>query len=56
MFGPRLAPGILAGSFLVNALLPMSPWIALAMGFGNVLEALLAYQWFGRGRCYYKRR
>lgn len=52
MFGPRLAPGILAGSFLVNALLPMSPWTALAMGFGNVLEALLAFQWFGRGRCY----
>lgn len=52
IFGPRLAPGILAGSFLVNALLPMSPWIALAMGFGNTLEALLAFYWFGRGRGY----
>lgn len=52
MFGPRVAPGILAGSFFLNALLPIPPWIALAMGIGNVLEALLAFHWFGRGRCY----
>lgn len=40
-FGPRLWPGILLGSFLVNATTGIPALTALGIGIGNTLEALV---------------
>ena len=40
-WGPRLAPGVLAGAFIANASTGLAPEAALLIALGNMLEALL---------------
>ena len=42
LFGLQLWPGVLLGALLVNAVLRLSPPVALALAGGSTLEALLA--------------
>ena len=41
LFGYRLWPGILVGAFLVNLFNGAPLWIAVGIGTGNTLEALV---------------
>jgi PAS domain S-box-containing protein len=40
LFGYRLAPGVLLGAFVFNALTPVPLWVAALIAVGNTLEAL----------------
>ncbi len=42
LFGYRLWPGIILGAFLVNLFNGAPPFVALGIGIGNTLEALVA--------------
>jgi signal transduction histidine kinase len=42
VFGPRLWPGVFAGAFLANLLTGAPVLVALGIGLGNTLEAVLA--------------
>jgi signal transduction histidine kinase len=42
VFGPRLWPGVFAGAFLANLLTGAPVLVALGIGVGNTLEAVLA--------------
>jgi len=42
IFGPRLWPGVLAGAFVANLLTGAPVLVALGIGVGNTLEAVLA--------------
>ncbi len=48
--GPRLAGGVFLGSFAANFGIPSPPGVALAIGVGNTLEALVAFWLFARGQ------
>ena len=42
IFGPRLWPGVFAGAFIANLLTGAPLLVALGLGTGNTLEAVLA--------------
>lgn len=43
LFGPRLAPGVFLGAFLVNYTSDASAFLAFFLAIGNMLEAVVAY-------------
>lgn len=41
LFGYNLWPGILLAAFAINVVVGASPWVALGIGIGNTLEAVI---------------